>query len=228
MISQQSDALAIDGLINLRDLGGLPTACGQGTTRPGRFLRSESPHTLGAELGLRELPRCRHRRSRSTCARRQSVSSDRARSPRPGSTRLHAPIFTDDEGTTPTISPPPPRCTAGGSESAATGGAAAMSAIADAPSARILVHCHAGKDRTGCHRRPGAAPRRRGASMTSPTTTRSAAVQLAEMLARDRGRRESSAGWTRCASSGCSRCAARRWCRRWTCVDAEQGGGRCP
>ena len=53
VLSRQSDALDIDGLVNLRDLGGLHTASGV-TTLPGRLLRSESPHTL-SEPGLRAL-----------------------------------------------------------------------------------------------------------------------------------------------------------------------------
>ena len=53
MVSQQSSALTVDGLVNLRDLGGLPTESGA-TTLTGRLLRSESPHTL-SDSGLRAL-----------------------------------------------------------------------------------------------------------------------------------------------------------------------------
>jgi protein-tyrosine phosphatase len=94
MVSQQSDALLVDGLINLRDLGGMRTESGA-TTLPGRLLRSESPHTLtdaglrailgfgiGAVIDLR-------------------TTSERQKRPSPlveaGVRSVHAPIFTDDD-----------------------------------------------------------------------------------------------------------------------------------
>ena len=145
MLSQESGALAIDGLINLRDLGGLPTGSGA-TTLPGRLLRSESPHTLSdsglqalLDLGIGAVVDLR-------------TTSEREHRPSPlvdaGVHTLHAPIFTDDDDY--------PDHLATAAEvycwwlrERRTGVAAAMTAVADAPSAPILVHCHAGKDRTG-------------------------------------------------------------------------------
>jgi protein-tyrosine phosphatase len=145
VVSQQSSTLTVDGLVNLRDLGGLPTASGA-TTIPGRLLRSESPHTLSdsgllalLDLGIGAVVDLR-------------TASEREHRPSPlvdaGVHTLHAPIFTDDEDY--------PDHLATAAEvycwwlrERRTGVAAAMTAIADAPSAPILVHCHAGKDRTG-------------------------------------------------------------------------------
>ncbi len=53
MVANQSDALQVEGLLNLRDLGGLPIE-GGGETRFGRLLRSDSPHQLD-EAGARVL-----------------------------------------------------------------------------------------------------------------------------------------------------------------------------
>jgi protein-tyrosine phosphatase len=181
VISQQSDALAIDGLINLRDLGGLPTASGA-TTRPGRLLRSESPHTLSdsgllalLDLGIGAVVDLR-------------TASEREHRPSPlvgaGVHTLHAPIFTDDEDY--------PDHLATAAEvycwwlrERRTGVAAAMTAIADAPSAPILVHCHAGKDRTGVV--VALVLRLAGVSVDAIADDYAiSGVQLAEMLARDR------------------------------------------
>ncbi len=145
MVSQQFDALAIDGLINLRDLGGLPTASGA-TTLPGRLLRSESPHSL-SDAGLRALldlgvGTVVDLRTTSERERRPNELAEA------GVTVVHAPIFTDDEDY--------PDHLATAAEvycwwlrERGAGVAGAMRAIADATSAPILVHCHAGKDRTG-------------------------------------------------------------------------------
>ena len=66
-----------------------------------------------------------------------------------------------------------------------TGVAAAMTAIADAPSAPILVHCHAGKDRTGVV--VALVLRLAGVDVdTIADDYAISGVQLAEMLARDR------------------------------------------
>jgi protein-tyrosine phosphatase len=181
VLSQQSGALAIDGLINLRDLGGLPTESGA-TTLPGRLLRSESPHTLSdsglqalLDLGIGAVVDLR-------------TTSEREHRPSPlvdaGVHTLHAPIFTDDDDY--------PDHLATAAEvycwwlrERRTGVAAAMTAVADAPSAPILVHCHAGKDRTGVV----VALVLRLAGVSADTIADDYAisgVQLAEMLARDR------------------------------------------
>jgi protein tyrosine/serine phosphatase len=181
VLSRQSGALAIEGLVNLRDLGGLPTASGA-TTRPGRLLRSESPHTLsdagltelldlgiGAVIDLRTISEREHRPSPLAEA---------------GVHILHAPIFTDDDEY--------PDHLATAEEvycwwfrERRTGLATAMASIADAPSAPILVHCHAGKDRTGVV--VALVLRLAGVSVDAIANDYAiSGVQLAEMLARDR------------------------------------------
>lgn len=181
MISQHSDALLIDGLINLRDLGGLPTASGA-STRRGRLLRSESPHTLtdeglralldlgiGAVIDLRTVSEREHRPSPLVEA---------------GVHTVHAPIFTDDDDY--------PDHLATAAEvycwwlrERSTGIALAMNSIADAPSAPVLVHCHAGKDRTGVI--VALVLRLAGVDVgTIADDYAISGVQLADMLARDR------------------------------------------
>jgi protein-tyrosine phosphatase len=181
VISQQSDALPIEGLVNLRDLGGLPTESGS-TTRPGRLLRSESPHTL-SEAGLRALLDLRI----GAVVDLRTVS-ERERRPSPlvdaGVHELHAPIFTDDEDY--------PDHLATAAEvycwwlrERSAGVARAMNAIADAPSAPVLVHCHAGKDRTGVI--VALVLRLAGVSADAIADDYAiSGVQLADMLARDR------------------------------------------
>ena len=181
MLSQQSDALAIDGLINLRDLGGLPTASGR-RTQPGRLLRSESPHTL-SESGLRELLNLG-----IGAVVDLRTTSEREQRPSPlveaGVHTLYAPIFTDDEDY--------PDHLATAAEvycwwlrERRAGVAAAMTAVADAPSAPILVHCHAGKDRTGVV--VALVLRLAGVSVDDIADDYAiSGVQLADMLARDR------------------------------------------
>ena len=181
MLSQQSDALAIEGLINLRDLGGLPTISGA-TTRTGRLWRSESPHSLSAvgliellDLGIGAVIDLR-------------TTSEREQRPSPlaeaGVHTAHAPIFTDDEDY--------PDHLATAAEvycwwlrERRAGVAAAMTAVADAPSAPILVHCHAGKDRTGVV--VALVLRLAGVDIDVIADDYAiSGVQLAEMLARDR------------------------------------------
>ena len=181
MLSQQSDTLAIDGLINLRDLGGLPTASGA-LTRPGRLLRSESPHTL-SESGLRELLDLG-----IGAVVDLRTTSEREQRPSPlaeaGVHTLHAPIFTDDEDYPDHLSTAA-EVYCWWLRERRNGVAAAMSAIADAPSAPILVHCHAGKDRTGVV--IALVLRLAGVSIDDIADDYAiSGVQLAEMLARDR------------------------------------------
>ena len=146
MAVQQSGALSAEGLVNLRDLGGLVTASGA-TTRSGRLLRSESPHTL-SDAGLRTLLEL----GVGTVVDLRTVS-EREKRPSPFADvstvrNLHAPIF--DDG----IEFPKHLATASQvylwwlrDLSSAVG--AALAGIADARDTPILVHCHAGKDRTG-------------------------------------------------------------------------------
>ena len=181
MLSQQSGALAIDGLINLRDLGGLSTASGA-TTRAGRLLRSESPHTLSEsglraalDLGIGTVVDLR-------------TASEREQRPSPlveaGVHTSHAPIFTDDEDYPDHLSTAA-EVYCWWLRERRTGVAAAMSAVADAPAAPVLVHCHAGKDRTGVV--VGLVLRLAGVSIGAIADDYAVSgVQLADMLARDR------------------------------------------
>jgi protein tyrosine phosphatase (PTP) superfamily phosphohydrolase (DUF442 family) len=181
VLSQQSDAVAIDGLINLRDLGGLPTESGA-TTRLGRLWRSESPHSLSAS-GLRELLDLG-----IGAVIDLRTTSEREQRPSPlveaGVHTSHAPIFTDDEDY--------PDHLATAAEvycwwlrERRAGVEAAMTAVADAPSAPVLVHCHAGKDRTGVV--IALVLRLAGVGIdTIADDYAISGVQLAEMLARDR------------------------------------------
>jgi protein-tyrosine phosphatase len=146
VVTERLGALEIDGLVNLRDLGGLPIDRG-GLTRHRRLLRSDSPHSLSAAgrdaliaLGVSTVVDLR-------------TTSERESHPNPlidvaGVCGVHAPIFTDEDDF------PAGMVTAGDvygwwlrDLGPAVG--AAMAAIADAQGAPILVHCHAGKDRTG-------------------------------------------------------------------------------
>lgn len=181
MLSEQSEASVIDGLVNLRDLGGLPTSSGA-RTRTGRLLRSESPHSL-SDSGLRDLLELG-----VGAVVDLRTSSERERLPSPlgdaGVHTFHAPIFTDDDDY------PDHLATAGEVyrwwlRERRTGVALAMSAVADAPSAPILVHCHAGKDRTGVV--VALVLRLAGVSIDDIADDYAVSgVQLAAMLARDR------------------------------------------
>ncbi len=179
--SRQSDALAIDGLVNLRDLGGLHTASGA-TTLPGRLLRSESPHSL-SESGLRALLD-----AGVGAVVDLRTTEERERRPSPlaeaGVHTTHAPIFTDEDEY-------PDHLTTADEvycwwlRVRRKGVYAAMSAVADAPSAPVLVHCHAGKDRTGVV--IALVLRLAGVGIDDIADDYAeSGVQLAEMLARDR------------------------------------------
>jgi protein-tyrosine phosphatase len=181
VLSRPSSALAIEGLINLRDLGGLPTASGT-PTLPGRLLRSESPHKL-SEQGLRAfldlgVGAVVDLRTRSEREHRPSPLVEA------GVHTVHAPIFTDEDEY-------PDHLTTADEvycwwlRERRIGVTAAMSAVADAPSAPVLVHCHAGKDRTGVV--VALVLRLAGVSIDDIADDYAeSGVQLAQMLARDR------------------------------------------
>ena len=219
MVSQQSSTLTVDGLVNLRDLGGLPTESGA-TTLPGRLLRSESPHTLSdsglralLDLGIGAVVDLR-------------TASEREHRPSPlveaGVHTSHAPIFTDDEDY-------PDHLTTAAEvycwwlRERRTGVGAAMTAIADAPSAPILVHCHAGKDRTGVI--IALVLRLAGVSVDAIADDYAiSGVQLAEMLARDRiSARERGMDEVRAERIFTVRREA--MVHTMECVDSEHGGG---
>ena len=178
----EQPGLTAEGLVNLRDLGGLPTA-GGATTRHGRLLRSESPHSL-SEAGLRSL--LEHGVGTVLDLR---TDSERERLPSPFAEvstvdTLHTPLFDDSIEF--------PRHLATASQvylwwlrdlSAAVG--AALAAIADAQQTPILVHCHAGKDRTGVV--VALVLRLAGVAVDAIADDYAlSGVQLADMLARDR------------------------------------------
>jgi protein-tyrosine phosphatase len=145
-------------------------------------LRSESPHTL-SESGLRALLDLG-----IGAVVDLRTTSEREHRPSPlvdaGVHTSHAPIFTDDDDY-------PDHLTTAAEvycwwlRERRTGVAAAITAIADAPSAPILVHCHAGKDRTGVI--IALVLRLAGVSVDAIADDYAiSGVQLAEMLARDR------------------------------------------
>ncbi len=182
MITEQSDSLHVDGLLNLRDLGGLPIE-GGGETRFGRLLRSDSPHNID-EDGVRALADA----GVSTVVDLRTASE---RNERPNLLvsveriqTVSAPIFEDDT--------PFPEGLRTATDvyswwlrDLGTGIKAAMSAIADSPSAPILVHCHAGKDRTGVVVALVLLLAGVGVDAIADDYALSG-VQLADMLARDR------------------------------------------
>ena len=182
MVPQQTGTLAAEGLVNLRDLGGMVTERGS-ITREGRLLRSESPHSL-TDAGLRALLDF----GVAAVIDLRTVS-ERENLPSPltgaaGIRTVHAPIFNDGDDF-------PDHLTTAGQvycwwlHSHAGGIAAALAGIADAHAAPVLVHCHAGKDRTGVV----VALVLRLAGVDVDTIAEDYAlsgVQLADILARDR------------------------------------------
>jgi protein-tyrosine phosphatase len=182
MVTEPSGALHLEGLINLRDLGGLPIESG-GVTHHGRLLRSDSPHRLSA-AGRDAL--AAHGVSTVVDLR---TDSEREGRPNPlvdipGLRCVRAPIFTDQDEF------PVGMVTAADVyawwlRDLGAGIAAAMSAIADSSAAPVLVHCHAGKDRTGVV--AALVLRLAGVGVDAVADDYAlSGVQLAEMLARDR------------------------------------------
>ncbi len=138
-------ALSWDGFLNVRDLGGLPLESG-GETRYGRVARSEAPHFL-SERGWREL----HDHGVRTLVDLR-CPTEGGYEARNGVRRVGVPLFRQDdpgflermEGIRDTgafyrVLVDHCRSTI----------ARAISAVADAPEGAVLVHCQAGRDRTG-------------------------------------------------------------------------------
>jgi protein-tyrosine phosphatase len=182
VVTEQSDALHIEGLVNLRDLGGLPIESG-GLTQYGRLLRSDSPHRLSqaGRLALLDL-------GVSTVVDLRTVS-ERENHPNllvdvVGVRCFHTPIFNDeDEFPAGMVTAADVYCW--WLRDRGVGIGAAMSAIADSVSAPILVHCHAGKDRTGVV--VALLLRLAGVGVDAIADDYAlSGVQLADMLARDR------------------------------------------
>jgi protein-tyrosine phosphatase len=138
-------ALSWDGFLNVRDLGGLPLA-GGGETRYGCVARSEAPHFL-SERGWREL----HEHGVRTLVdlRCPTEGDYEARN---GVRRVGVPLFRQDD----------PEFLARMRGIRDTGEfyraivdfshrqiTRAVTEVADAPAGGVLIHCHAGRDRTG-------------------------------------------------------------------------------
>jgi len=182
VVTGQSDALHVDGLLNLRDLGGLPIEAG-GETRFGRLLRSDSPHQMD-ETAARALAG-----AGVTTVVDLRTASERQERPNllvsVGKMQcVNAPIFNDDDEF------PSGLTTATDVycwwlRDLGVGIKAAMAAIADATSAPVLVHCHAGKDRTGVVVALALLLAGVGVDAIADDYALSG-VQLADMLARDR------------------------------------------
>jgi protein-tyrosine phosphatase len=182
VLTEPSRALEIEGLLNLRDLGGLPIESG-GQTRHGRLLRGAAPHRMSGAgqdaliaLGVRNIVDLR------TAAERENRPNPLTELP--GMRCVHAPIFTDEDDH------PADLITAADVygwylRELQAGIAAATSAIADSPTAPVLVHCHAGKDRTGVV--VALILRLAGVGVDAIADDYAlSGVQLADMLARDR------------------------------------------
>lgn len=142
----QSPWIVLEGAFNVRDTGGYPAE--GGTIRPNALLRADSLHKLTAAdqdallaRGLRTVIDLRHASEVSAAANVFAASE---------AVTYHAlPIF---EGQ-------PPNASSGDADLAAiyrymvdscgTGLLRALQAVARAPEGAALIHCSAGKDRTG-------------------------------------------------------------------------------
>ena len=138
-------SLSWDGFLNVRDLGGLPLA-GGGETQYGRVARSEAPHFL-TERGWGEL----HEHGVRTLVDLR-CPSEGAYEARNGVRRVGVPLFRQDD--------PEFLARIGGIRDTGEFYRAivdfshepitrAVTEVADAPAGGVLVHCHAGRDRTG-------------------------------------------------------------------------------
>lgn len=142
MTDQEPNAL--DGLVNLRDLGGLPTD-GEVTTRPGVLYRSDAPHAGDrAPDGMSQWP------PKAVVDLRDTVEEDEREHPLAELSRVHRiPVLEDL------------RTSAGSSTSLSLralyeyllDGAAKrlleVFRVAVETDGPVLIHCAAGKDRTG-------------------------------------------------------------------------------
>ena len=137
--------LSWDGFLNVRDLGGLPVA-GGGETLYGRVARSEAPHFL-SERGWREL----HEHGVRTLVDLR-CPTEGGYDARNGVRRVGVPLFRQDD-------PEFLARTRGIRDTAEFYRAIvdfshvritrAVTEVGDAPAGGVLIHCHAGRDRTG-------------------------------------------------------------------------------
>ena len=183
MITDQPETLHVEGLVNLRDLGGLPIE-GGGETRFGRLLRSDSPHRLDeggarvlADAGVSTVVDLRTASERSERPNLLvSVGRDRVRPRADLHRRDRVSRRADHRDRRVQLVAARPR-------HAASGQRWRQSPMR--PSAPILVHCHAGKDRTGVVVALVLLLAGVGADAIADDYALSG-VQLADMLARDR------------------------------------------
>jgi protein-tyrosine phosphatase len=144
-VSQLTRPALFAGASNVRDLGGMPLV-GGGETRHHRLVRMDSPHALTdeglaavVEYGVATVVDLRTEgEQRELPSRLLEMAAIR---------HVNAPIFTDQR--------PPEHLRTSADvycwwfEDCRPGLRDALVAIADAPAAPVLIHCHAGKDRTG-------------------------------------------------------------------------------
>jgi protein-tyrosine phosphatase len=147
MPNQADEGIGVEGLLNLRDLGGLPIESG-GVTKSRRLLRSDSPHRL-SDAGRRDLVDLG-----VTTVVDLRTTTEREQHPSllvevEGMRCVHAPIFRDDEHVEHEHLTTAQDVYSWWLRERAHGVAAALAAIAGAGGAPVLIHCHAGKDRTG-------------------------------------------------------------------------------
>jgi protein-tyrosine phosphatase len=145
---QQRRLLAFEGLYNARDLGGYPTRDGQ-ETRWGAVVRADNLFRL-TEAGRRALAEygiCRVIDLRKP--------EELATHPNPfAATGTHGIDFVHISLVDPAAAPPETFTTLAGDykrlvDSFAPSIVKIMRSIARAPEGAVLIHCHAGKDRTG-------------------------------------------------------------------------------
>ena len=135
------------GCHNVRDLGGLPTGDG-GRIRRGALVRTDDLHGLTAEglAALREYGVSRVLDLRNRVERAEEPS------PLRDDSRYLATPFIDEEAERhrdPSTEPTLASIYLGSVERNGRTIAAAVAAFAAAPEGAVVVHCHAGKDRTG-------------------------------------------------------------------------------
>jgi protein-tyrosine phosphatase len=147
----RSRHLVWDGCLNVRDLGGLPTEDG-GEIRPGAVVRSDGPNYLtesGCQAlvghGVRTIVDVRLPDEAAEASYQFMAEGDH------GILYVNASLFNPDPATWPDLSDMPPLAEdyKGIVDRNQPQVAAIMRAIADAPEGGVLVHCAAGKDRTG-------------------------------------------------------------------------------
>lgn len=138
-----------DGCPNARDLGGLPTADG-GQTRWGAIMRSDSPHRLTPagerallDHGVRTIVDVRLPGEASVDAHSFAVPGDHGISY--VNLSFVDPTFVPDDSAPIVLVKIYKNMLVRDLERVG----AIMQAIADAPEGGVLIHCHAGKDRTG-------------------------------------------------------------------------------